>query len=46
MKRILKNTLPFVFLFSALFLMSYFKHEEVLSPQESQKIETFFANEQ
>lgn len=44
MKRILKGMLPLVFLLSALFAMTFFKHEEQLSPREVEKIEKFFNN--
>lgn len=42
MKKLMQAVLPFVFLFTALFVMSNFKHKEVLTSLESQKIVEFF----
>ncbi|MBS4195638.1 hypothetical protein [Lederbergia citri] len=44
MKKLIQAVLPFVFLFTALFAMSNFKHKEVLTSLESQKIVEFFEN--
>ncbi|MBS4198475.1 hypothetical protein KHA93_02290 [Bacillus sp. FJAT-49732] len=44
MKKIMQAVMPFVFLFTALFAMSNFKHKEVLTSLESQKIVEFFKN--
>ncbi|MBS4177910.1 hypothetical protein [Lederbergia citrea] len=45
MKKLMQAVLPFVFLFTALFVMSNFKHKEVLTSLEVQKIVEYFENE-
>ncbi len=45
-KKWFKSLLPFFLLVVAFFGMSFFKHEDVLQPDERAVIDTFFGNQQ
>ncbi|MFB4165887.1 hypothetical protein ACE1TI_19340 [Alteribacillus sp. JSM 102045] len=42
----LKTLFPYIFLFGLVLFMYFFKHDEGLSPQETEAIDSYFESEE